>query len=212
MALYTAEFFKTFNKLASKITASLNLENYDQYLLILSQQMNQLITKHQYSHQLSKWSYIHDNLGPAIKDWLDDDYFKAKYSSPNTNNNYTLSNSRCLSFYDLLYLVHQHTTSSDHVKLVQLAENMEAVEFQTTFLQNMPTSIATARCHFYLNFLKTIFTPQNPLTSINSDCHICLDTKTCIIGYFKCKHNNDCSDCYDQLNNKCCMLCRSTWY
>ena len=109
MALYTAEFFKTFNKLASKITASLNVENYDQYL-ILSEQMNLFITKHQYSHQLSKWSYIHDNLGPAIKDCLDDDYFKAKYSSPkwlsgafaSTNNNYTLSDSRCLSFYDFI--------------------------------------------------------------------------------------------------------------
>ena len=124
MALYNAEFFKTFNKLASNITASLNAENYEQFHQ-LTEQMDSLITKHQYSHQLSKWSYIHDNLGPAIKDCLDDDdHFKAKYSSPNTNNNYTLSDSRCLSFYDLLDLVHQYTTSSNHVNLVHLAENI----------------------------------------------------------------------------------------
>ena len=137
MALFNAEFFKTFNKLASKKTASLNAENYYQFHQ-LTEHMNQLITKHQYSHQLSKWSYIHDNLGPAaINDCLDDEYFKNKYS------------------------------------------------------------IATSRCHFYLNFLKTIFT-------------LCLDTKTCIIGYFnKCKHHV-CADCYDQLNNKYCMLCQST--
>ena len=146
------EFFKTFNKLASKITASLNAENYEQFHHF-TEQTDSLITKHQCSHQLSKWSYIHKNLGPAIKDCLDDDFFKAKYSSSNINNNYYWQNNECLSFYDLFNLVHQHTTSSDHVKLVHLAENIQAVEFQTT-LQNMPTSIPTSRCHFYLNFFE----------------------------------------------------------
>ena len=208
MALYNAEFFKTFNKLASKITATLHAENYEQFHQ-LSAQMDQLITKHQYSHPLSKWSYIHDNLGLAInKESLEDEYFKAKYSSPNTNNNNYCPNNECLSFYDLLYLIHQYTTSSDIVNLVHLAENIQAVQFQTN-LQDMPTSIATAGCHFYLDFLKKIFTPQKPLTFINSDCPICLDTKACIIGYFKCEHHV-CSDCYDKLNKKCCMMCRST--
>jgi hypothetical protein len=207
MALYNAEFFKTFNKLASKITATLHAENYEQFHQ-LTEQINSLITKHQYSHQLSKWSYIHDNLGPVIKDCLDDEYFKAKYSSPNTNNNYYWPNNEYMNFYDLLYLVHQYTTSSDHVNLVHLAENIQTVQFQTT-LQDMPTSIATSRCHFYLDFLKKIFTPRKPLTSINTDCPICLDTKACQVGHFKCKHHV-CSDCYDQLNNKCCMMCRST--
>jgi hypothetical protein len=188
MALYSSEFFKSFNKLASKITATLNVENYQQFHQ-LTEQMDSLITKHQYSHQLSKWSYIHENLGPAIKDCLDDEYFKAKYSSPkwlsgafaNTNNNYYWPNNECLSFYDLLYLAHQYTTSSDHVNLVHLAENIQTVKFQTT-LQDMPTSIPTTGCHFYLNFLKTIFTPRKTLTSINSDCPICLDTKLCQVS------------------------------
>ena len=47
-------FQVVFNKLAFKMTTSLNDEDYDHYL-ILSEQMDNLITKHQYSHQINDY-------------------------------------------------------------------------------------------------------------------------------------------------------------
>jgi hypothetical protein len=43
---------------------------------------------------------------------------------------------------------------------------------------------------------------------IISECPICLDEKSCEIGNFFCKHHL-CFECYELLNEKICMLCRS---
>ena len=124
------------------------------WLLVLRRHwLPPILILHLILYWLSKWSYIHDNLGPVIKYCLDDEYyFQAKYSlkqpTQTTITHLLLSDSRCLSFYDLLYLAYQHTTSSDHVSLVHLAENIQTVQFQTT-LQDMPISIPTSKCHFY---------------------------------------------------------------
>ena len=103
--------------------------------------------------------YIHDNLGPVIKYCLDDEYyFQAKYSlkqpTQTTITHLLLSDSRCLSFYDLLYLAYQHTTSSDHVSLVHLAENIQTVQFQTTN--------TNVKMSFLLGLFENIYTTKPP--------------------------------------------------
>ena len=103
-------------------------------------------------------------------DYLDDDYFKTKYSQANTNNNYIITDGKCLSFYDLLYKVHQYTASSDYPKLVNLAENIQKVQFNINLDDGSYISIATSKCYFYLNFCQTIFELQKRLISINSEC------------------------------------------
>jgi len=56
MSIYNSKFFKDLNKIATKMTASLNDEHYDEFK-IFSDEMDTLITTYKYAHELRKWSY-----------------------------------------------------------------------------------------------------------------------------------------------------------
>ena len=62
---------------------------------------------------------------------------------------------------------------------------------------------------YMYEFNKILNIYQRPLENIqNTECPICLDVKTCIIGHFKCQHYI-CSDCLPLLKTQICCLCRS---
>ena len=207
MSIYNKEFFITFNKLSYEISTSLNNEQYDKFKN-LSEQLDILITKHKYVEQIKKWSRIHQKFCPVITECLTDKFFQDKYSNI-SHHNYKLNDGSNLSFYNLLFIAHHCASENNHIKLIELADKISDINLNLN-IKDRTLSLSTLKCNFYLYHLKTIFQQKKRLTCIIAECPICLDTKQCEIGHFKCTHDL-CSDCYKLLNNKCCCLCRSTY-